>query len=128
MIFNSVTFLVFLAMVTSLYWVLPRRCRLWMLFVGSLTFYGFWRWEFVPLMLFSAGTDYFVALRLGVSGSRANRRFLLGISLVVNFGLLFVFKYLAFVASNVEATAQWLGMELSMPSQVYQIVLPLQNS
>ena len=51
MIFNSVTFLLFLAGVVGLYWFLPRRPRLWLLFAASLTFYGFWRVEFLPVML-----------------------------------------------------------------------------
>ena len=46
-IFNSVTFLVYLAVMVSLYWVLPRRPRLWLLFLGSLAFYGFWRVEYM---------------------------------------------------------------------------------
>jgi hypothetical protein len=31
---------------------------------SSLTFYGFWRPEFALVMLASASTDYFVALRM----------------------------------------------------------------
>ena len=59
MIFNSVTYLVFLVAVVSAYWVLPRRPRLWLLFLSGLVFYGFWRWEFVLLMVGSATVDYF---------------------------------------------------------------------
>lgn len=125
MIFNSVTFLLFLAVVVVLYWKLPRRPRLWMLFLASLCFYGFWRWEFLPLMLFSAGTDYLVSLRLGVTRNRTRRRMLLGVSLLVNLGLLFVFKYLIFLAVNVQATFQWLGVEFEIPAWLGNIVLPL---
>jgi hypothetical protein len=50
-IFNSITYLVFLAIVVSLYWVLPRTPRLWLIFLSSLVFYGFWRVEFLPLLL-----------------------------------------------------------------------------
>ena len=64
MIFNSVTYLVFLVGVVSLYWCLPRRPRLWLLFLASLMFYGFWRVEFIPLLMLSTITDYVVALRL----------------------------------------------------------------
>ena len=61
MIFNSVTYLLFLAVAVSLYWVLPRRPRLWLIFLASLSFYGFWRVEFLPVMMASALTDYFAA-------------------------------------------------------------------
>ena len=41
MIFNSLTFLLFLIIVVLLSWVLPRTPRLWMLFIASIIFYGF---------------------------------------------------------------------------------------
>ena len=62
MLFNSVTYLLFLAIVVGLYWVLPQRPRLWLIFISSCIFYGFWRFEFIPLMLFSALMDYYLAL------------------------------------------------------------------
>ena len=49
MIFNSTTYLLFLTVAVILYWSLPRRPRLWMLFIASLIFYGFWRVEKVEL-------------------------------------------------------------------------------
>ena len=67
MIFNSVTYLLFLAIVVLLYWQLPRGPRLWMLFLASLTFYGFWRVEFLPVMLASTVVDYLAAR--GIAGS-----------------------------------------------------------
>ena len=45
--------LMFLALVVGLYWALPRRPRQVMILVASLVFYGFWRWEFLPVMLAS---------------------------------------------------------------------------
>ena len=123
MIFNSASFLVFLFVVCTLYWVLPRRARLLLLFASSVTFYGFWRVEFVPLMLVSAITDYVVSRRLGVTDDPARRKVLLGISLVVNLGLLFYFKYLLFFAGNVAAAASWVGLDWSAPE--WKIILPL---
>ena len=76
MIFNSVTYLLFLVAVIALYWSLPRRPRLWMIFIASLTFYGFWRVEFLPVMLASAVTDYFAAIGIDRSERRTVRRLL----------------------------------------------------
>jgi len=61
MIFNSVTFLLFFVAVTLLYWALPSKPRYWLLFISSLIFYAFWRWEYLSVLLLSAVTDYFVA-------------------------------------------------------------------
>ena len=123
MIFNSVTYLLFLAVVVGLYWTLPRRGRLWMLFLASLTFYGFWRVEFMPIMLVSAVTDYVVSLRLARSRSRSRRRALLCISLAINLGLLFTFKYLIFFVDNAWSLAGMLALEI--PKPVLKIILPL---
>ncbi len=123
MIFNSVTFLAFLCVVLLLYWTLPRRARLWMLFIASLTFYGFWRWEYLPVMLGSAVTDYLVSLRIAATENRKRRRRLLLISLVVNLGLLFYFKYLQFTVDNV-----WVGLRalgVVTPPPILDIILPL---
>jgi len=103
LIFNSVTYLIFLTVATILYWVLPNRARLYMLFMASVSFYGFWRWDFVPVMLFSAMVDYFVSLAM--QKEQEHRKILLSISLLTNLGLLFYFKYLVFFVENPSSTS-----------------------
>ena len=123
MIFNSVTFLLFLGINLGLYWVLPRRPRLWVLLLSSITFYGFWRVEFVPVMLLSTVVDYVAALGIHGSADRLRKRLYLALSLTVNLGLLFYFKYLIFAASNVTGLLQFLGFDVAPPG--FQIILPL---
>lgn len=123
MIFNSVTFLVFLAIAVGLYWVLPRRPRLWMLFFASLTFYGFWRVEFLPVMLASTVVDYIAARGIHSSDDAKRRRLYLSLSLTVNLGLLFYFKYLIFFATNGTGLLRALGFEIADPA--FSIILPL---
>jgi alginate O-acetyltransferase complex protein AlgI len=123
MIFNSVTYLSFLSIIVILFWTLPRNPRLWMVFCASLVFYGFWRIEFIPLMLFSTFVDYFVSLKIGKANSQTERKRLLVISLVLNLGLLFYFKYLFFFVDNAIAVFSLFGLEINRP--VLNIVLPL---
>jgi len=123
LIFNSVSFLLFLALVVPLYWALPRTPRLWLVFGSSLVFYGFWRVEFVPLMLLSAVTDYLCSLRIHATSDPRRRRAYLGLSLFVNFGLLFYFKYLLFFAENVTGLLGALGFDIPPPQ--IDIILPL---
>jgi D-alanyl-lipoteichoic acid acyltransferase DltB (MBOAT superfamily) len=123
MLFNSVTFLLFLVGVVALYWVLPRRARLWMLFLSSLTFYGFWRWEFLPVMLASAVTDYWVSIAIYRSEEQKIKKRLLSISLLVNLGFLFYFKYLLFFADNVFGLMDLVGVEAE--PILWNIILPL---
>jgi D-alanyl-lipoteichoic acid acyltransferase DltB (MBOAT superfamily) len=122
-IFNSVTFLVFLAVVLALYWVLPRRPRIWLLFLSGLVFYAFWRVEYLVIMLASAVTDYLAGLAIAGSANTGRRRFYLGLSLTINFGLLFYFKYLLFFAQNATGLLRFLGFDIAEPS--FSIVLPL---
>lgn len=123
MIFNSVTYLVFLTLGVCLFWLLPKRPRLWMIFLSSLIFYGFWRPEFVVLMLFSAGTDFVAARRMESLGSLSARRGWLILSLTVNLALLFYFKYLLFFVDNAVVVFRFLGFDMQAP--LLNIVLPL---
>lgn len=124
MIFNSVTYLVFLTIVVCLFWALPNRLRLWMILLASLTFYGFWRPEFLSIMILSAGTDFFVARRIEANEALAMRRRWLLLSLAVNLGLLFYFKYLFFAMDNAVAVLNFVGMA-ELRSPILDIVLPL---
>ena len=122
MIFNSLTYLFLLFTVVLLYWLLPYRIRLLLIFSSSLIFYGFWRVEFLPVMLISVIVDYVVSIRMPQSTQQTKKRLLL-ISLVVNLGLLFYFKYLIFFSENAVGLANLLGAEVD--PLVLKIILPL---
>ena len=123
MIFNSVTFLLFLLVVVTLYWLLPTRARLVMLFSSSLMFYGFWRVEFLLVMLLSVVTDYFVALWIAAADTKRRKFQFLLVSLFVNLGLLFYFKYLIFFTDNIVFLFQLAGFDVD--PFMLNIILPL---
>ena len=125
MIFNSLTFLLFLLIVVSLSWILPRTPRLWMLFIASITFYGFWRLEFVFLMLTSVIIDYYLALAIYRSKTKKRKKLLLVSSLCVNLGLLVLFKYSAFISYNFVNLFGAFGAELEVSPFFLNIILPL---
>jgi Predicted membrane protein involved in D-alanine export len=124
MIFNSVTFIVFLVLVVTLYWTLPHKGKMWLLFVASCAFYGFWRWEFLPVMFASAITDYFVAKAIQATPveQKSKRRWLLALTLFVNLGLLCYFKYLHFITDNTNTLLAHLGVQYHFT--LWDIVLP----
>ncbi len=62
MLFNSIEFLVFLAVVYALYRVLGFRAQNWLLLVASYIFYGWWDTRFLFLMIFTTSVDYWIAL------------------------------------------------------------------
>ena len=123
MIFNSITYLLFLTLTVGLFWVLPKTPRLWMILLASSTFYGFWRPEFLLVMLLSAATDYFVAIKMEASEDLTIRRRWLALSLSVNLGLLCYFKYLFFIVGNAVNVLNFFGVSIQVP--MLNVILPL---
>ena len=124
MIFNSITYLLFLVIFVSFYWYFNNiKIRNIMVFTASLAFYGFWKVTFIPVMLFSVILDYFVAMKLENANCPIKRKRLLLLSLSGNLGLLFYFKYLIFFSNNVIGFVNLMG--LSIDPILFKIILPL---
>ena len=96
MLFDSVEFLVFLPLIVGLYYLLPHRFRWVLLLIGSYVFYGSWKVEFLLLIMYSTCVDYLAAIRIEKAGEKVRKRFWLTLSLISNFGVLFIFKYFNF--------------------------------
>ena len=100
--FNSGVFLVFLPVVVIVYWLLPHRGRKYWLLAASYFVYMYANPALIVLLLASTGVDY--CCSWGIERSRGNQavmRLLLLISICVNLGLLFTFKYFDFFAGTV---------------------------
>ncbi len=123
MLFNTLTYLLFLPLVLALYHLVTGRARLWVVLVASLVFYGFWRIEFIPLMLFSAVIDYVLARMIEATEDENRRRRLMQISIVVSLIILGVFKYLIFFTGTIGSIAGLIGYTPSWPE--LKIILPL---
>ena len=124
MIFDSVTFLIFLCVVVLAYWFLPRKLKMWMLLIASCIFYGFWRWEYLGVMFVSALTDYFTAIQIEKTpiSNKRKRKQLLALTLVVNLGLLIYFKYLYFFSENLNFIFDSTGINFNLT--LYKVLLP----
>ena len=122
MIFNSLTYIVFIVLVFAVYWQLRGNSKLLLIFTSSVVFYGFWRIEFVGLLLFSVCLDYFVAKRMPMA-TLTQKKLLLYLSLSSNIGLLIFFKYLYFLHDNLTSVVGILGLQI--PPIDLNIILPL---
>ena len=123
MLFNTLSYVVFLMLSAGLYWTLPARGRLWLLLAVSVLFYALWRWEFVFLISFSAFVDYYFSLKIHDERREPWRKIWLTISLSTNLALLLYFKYAYFLAGNVEQVGALVGQDWRL--DVGQIILPL---
>jgi len=97
MLFNSLQFLLFFPIVAAVFFLVRGNhlLRNGALLIASYIFYGAWDWRFLGLIALSTLVDFFVAIRLESAAARP-RRLLVACSLVVNLGMLGIFKYLDF--------------------------------
>jgi alginate O-acetyltransferase complex protein AlgI len=125
MIFSELRFLAFFAFVFGVHWALrSNTARKRFLLLVSYAFYAAWDVRFLSLILLSTFVDYFVGRALGAPGrSDRSRKRLLATSVVVNLGLLGVFKYCDFFVSSAAALLAWLGLGVSF--ETLGIVLPV---
>ncbi len=93
--FNSLSFVIFFIVVYGLLIILKNeKHKKSLLLVASYFFYGYWDYRFLSLIGFSTIVDYFVGKKL--DEDKIDRKLLIIISLVINLGLLGVFKYFNF--------------------------------
>lgn len=124
MLFNSLTFLVFLGIILALHSMpLPWRARKLILLVGSYLFYAAWNPPFVLLLWLSTLVDWWAANAIERASDRRRRSALLFVSLLTNLGLLAYFKYGGFVLENLGAAAAASGIAWQPPA--WDIVLPV---
>ncbi len=126
MVFNSLTFVVFFALVLLLHRLpVAWTAKKFNLLVASYVFYAAWNPPFVVLLWISTVVDWFIARAIWRvrDGSRAQRRAWLVISIAVNLGFLGFFKYGGFVLENWQALLASFGVEYVPP--VWDIVLPV---
>ena len=125
MLFNSLEFLLFLPCVFLLYWFVFKKIKNQNLFIliASYTFYGWWDWRFLFLILASTIVDYSLGISINKIEERKKRKVLLWVSLAFNLSLLGVFKYYNFFIENwVNAWSQ-VGVEMNKSS--LNIILPV---
>lgn len=123
MLFNSVQFVVFFISIVAAYFLLVHRYRWILLLVGSYFFYMCWNFEYVFLILFSTLIDYFAALKMAAAPSRNRKKMYLGLSLLSNLSLLFIFKYFNFFRDLLASIPLFQGGLVSIPQ--LDLLLPV---
>ena len=126
MLFNSFDFAIFLPIVFILYWFVYNKsikAQNLLLVVASYVFYGWWDWRFLFLILFSTLVDYTIGRALGTAQNKRSRKLLLGVSILVNIGLLGFFKYYNFFLDNFVEAFSFFGT--SFEASRLDIILPV---
>ncbi|TNF38128.1 MAG: MBOAT family protein [Deltaproteobacteria bacterium] len=116
MAFNSLEYGIFLVVVFLFYWLLARTgtLRIVFLLVASWVFYAASNPYFLFLIIGSTVTDYVAGWQMTRHDDRPGyRRLWLIISLIVNLGLLGVFKYSNFFYESFVNVANTMGADLT---------------
>ena len=115
LLFNSFEFLIFFPTVVTIYFLLPHRWR-WLFLLGaSYYFYMSWKIEYILLIIFSTIVDYLVGIQLGNTSKPLHRKLYLALSLTVNLGVLFTFKYFNFFRDSLNEVFNYVDAPYSAP-------------
>jgi len=122
MLFNSLHFVFFFIVVTSIYFLLPHRFRWFVLIIASCYFYM----VFIPIYIFILGgtilIDYLAGIWLEDTQGKKRKYFLIA-SLIANIGVLAIFKYYNFLNRNLSEVLNSFGYHNSIP--YLSILLPI---
>lgn len=98
MLFTSLEFLLFfMPAVLLLHLILPKGVRNIFLCAASLFFYAWGEPTFLWVMLASVGMNYVLSLLISFLEGKRGKQLCLALAVLLNLGLLFVFKYANFV-------------------------------
>ncbi len=117
---SSIFLFIFFPLAIILYIILPglkqKNC---LLLVLSLIFYAFSGIQFAIVLIVLVLINYIIGFAIGNQSGKKRSGFFLAIGLCINFGVLFLYKYLPFAASNINALFQW-----NLPQQ-QSLMMPL---
>lgn len=83
MLFNSITYLIFLPAVFLIYWLLPkRRQNMWLLF-ASYIFYAWWDIRFLSLIVISTAINYSCGIMIKDGKISARERLISSLSIII---------------------------------------------
>lgn len=112
MVFSSIVFLfLFLPIVATAYFLVPRGARNVLLLAASLFFYAWGETTFVFVMLMSIALNYGFGLWIGKTQGTARARLPLVLGVLINLELLVLYKYSTFFIDNLNLALEWLGSE-----------------
>jgi alginate O-acetyltransferase complex protein AlgI len=125
MLFNSISFAIFLPIVFVIYWLANKNLKLQnsCLLIASCYFYGSWDYRFLFLLLFSIFLDYFTGLKMDEAKNKTIRKFWFWLSISINLGFLGVFKYYNFFAESFVDFLSLFGLKANF--WTLKVILPV---
>ncbi|MBP6618932.1 MAG: MBOAT family protein [Leadbetterella sp.] len=126
MLFNSVSFGIFLPIVFFLYWFVFNKKlnhQNLLLLVASYFFYGCWDYRFLFLLMFSTFLDYYSGIKIFEAKTTTLKKTWLWISIGINLGFLGLFKYYNFFMDSLAVGLSAAGVGSHFDT--LKIILPI---
>ena len=122
--FDTYTYALFLPLVFFVYWGLRRHLRWQNLFllVASYVFYGWWDWRMLGLIVLTSVTTWGSAMLMRGDRSVHDKTWAT-LNIVLNMGILCVFKYLNFLRDSFVHLLNLFGLDPDWPT--IHILLPV---
>ncbi len=122
MLFNSLKFIIFFAAAIPLYYLVPKKTQWPFVLAASLIFYMSWRPELIFLLLGVTLINFTGGILIETAAEKRIKKRWLVLALVLDFGILAVFKYLAFISDGFKCLYELTGREY--PIKSISIILP----
>jgi len=123
MVFSSITFLVyFLPIFLLAYHLTPHKFKNACILIFSIVFYAWGGPKFIFVILGTTFLDFFLVNKMHEAKTTKTKKQFLVLSLVMNLGLLFYFKYSNFFIENINAV---LGLAGISEIKWLKIILPI---
>lgn len=131
MLFNSLKFIIFFPAVVLMYFIMPKKLKMYWLLLCSYVFYAGWNAKYCALLMYSTVVTYLSGIALEKAKNSEleekkklkTKNLIVAASFVLNLAVLFFFKYINFAISSVQGLFSIFHVELGMPQ--FDIILPV---
>ncbi|MFU8806494.1 MAG: MBOAT family O-acyltransferase [Bradymonadaceae bacterium] len=115
MIFNSIEFWLFFAVIVAIYYALSHRWRWLLLLLASYYFYMQWNAAYALIILISTCVDFAAGRAIYAAPNKRKAGWALAVSLATNLGILFTFKYWTFFHTSMGSLLGGMGVDYTPP-------------
>jgi alginate O-acetyltransferase complex protein AlgI len=123
MVFSSIVFLLyFLPFFFLIYYLLPNNFKNIFILIASIFFYSWGAPKFILVILGTTFLDFILVGIMDESSNSFKRKLLLSISVTMNVGLLFYFKYCNFFIDNINGILTIIEFR---PLPILNVILPI---
>lgn len=130
MAFNSLRFFIFFPIVTLIYFIVSSNLKWVWLLISSYYFYMCWNPKYALLIAFSTLVTYLSGILISKSNSikeetksKNLKNLWLILSLIINLGLMFLFKYYGFFSNIVSRLGKLINITINIPT--FDLLLPV---